>query len=205
MMGRFLVILGVFGIIAGTIGIAYSMFAPIQNMVSSVMDVESEGGRAEVLCNEGETLRTVEGASTRNSSGTYGRPISYYCVDTLGNEREVTGDFVTDLMGDATNTTASMITSSFLWTGVILAGVFFTVVGAILGAKKGGRGYTIRVNGQPIVMGGQSMNVANSMPMGASSQDTAVRLQKLDQVYQTGMISREEYERARQKILDDIR
>ncbi|MDX2078932.1 MAG: SHOCT domain-containing protein [bacterium] len=204
-MGRFLVILGVFGIIAGTIGIAYSMFSPIQNMVSSVMDVESEGGRAEVLCNDGETLRTVEGTSTRNSSGTYGRPVSYYCVDTLGNEREVTGEFVTDLMGDATSTTTSLITNSFLWTGVILVGVFFTIIGAIMGAKKGARGYTIRVNGQPIVMGGQGINVANPMPMGVSPQDTSVRLQKLEQLYQSNLISREEYDRARQKILDDIR
>ena len=223
-MGRFLVFLGILAIFVGTAGIAYSIFAPIQNIVSSVMNVEEEGGRAESLCNDNETLRSVEGASTRNSSGTYGRPVSYYCVDAFGNEREVTGDFVQGVMGDTGSTIMSTLNNSLLWTGVIMGGVFFTIIGAIMGARKRMKqgGYMVTVNGQPIMMQQRTINVpdtsspsemmdmmsdmlnmASNIPM-ANAESTEAKLQKLDALYNKGVITREEYDRTRQKILDDI-
>ena len=205
-MARFLVILGILGIIGGTAGMAYSIIAPIQETVSSVTNIDEQ---ARALCVTGEQLVVEQGASTRNTSGTYGRPTYYYCVNSDGVRREVTGQVVGDVMDNTFGTIGSTIANSFIWGGVIFLGVIFIIIGAIMGVGKRVRagGYTATINGQPFVMTRGGLNIPDMMDMSSASmpQDTAARLQKLEHLYQTGVISREEYDRARQKILEDIR
>ncbi len=206
-MARLLVILGILGIIGGTAGMAYSIISPIQDTVSSVTNIDEQ---ARALCVAGEDLVVEQGASTRNSSGTYGRPTYYYCVNSDGVRREVTSQVVGDVMDSTLGTIGSTIATSFLWGGVIFLGVIFIIIGAIMSASKrvrAGGGYTVRVNGQPFVMTRGGLNIPDMMDMPSASapQDIASRLQKLEHLYQTGVISREEYDRTRQKILDDMR
>ncbi len=232
-MGRFLVFLGLIGIFAGVGGIIYSSFTPFttSNIVDSVTNIDE---KARAMCTANEELVVEQGSSTRTTSsttGTTGRTVLYYCVDDAGNRRDITGEVIGDTVGNVINETfgslGSVFASSFVWMGVIGFSTLITILGGTMSARHrmrtagiGGRGFMITVNGQPIQMGqaniqqptdmaqvGQMMNqmLDSMMPIQQPpSGDIAARLQQLDQLYNSNLISREEYEATRQKILDDL-
>jgi hypothetical protein len=241
-IGRLFILLGIIGIAAGIGGTVISMTGDMQSMLSSVTGILSEEEQAKTLCRTGEQLVTERvGSSTRNTSGTYGTSVIYYCVNAEGTQRDVTGEFVTSIMDTTTSSIFDTLSNSMLWTIVIVVSTFLLVIGAFMGV--GGRRRVVRVNGQPInnqgvgymvSVNGQpvvtkqgtvdasnvrtiqdALNLATSMMMTntptpnadddiPTTAETTAKLQQLTQLYQSGMISREEYERTRQKILDDI-
>lgn len=231
-MGRFLVFLGLIGIFAGVGGIIYSSFIPFTNndIAESVTNIEE---KARAMCTTNEELLVEAGSSTRTTSsttGTTGRTILYYCVNDAGNRRDITGEVIGDTVGNAVNATfgslGSVFASSLVWMGVIVFSTFIVILGGMMSARHrmrtggiGGRGFMITVNGRPVQMGqanmqhptnmaqvGQMMNqmLDNMQKSPQPSGDIAARLQQLDQLYNSNLISREEYEAARQKILDDL-
>lgn len=228
-MGRFLVILGILGIIGGVAGMAYSILTPIGETLSAVTNLEEQ---AKALCNTNENLVVEQGASMRNTSGTYGRTTYFYCVNEAGDRREITSQVSGNVVDGAFGSISQTLANSLLWTGVIIVSILFIMVGGMMGARRrmkrmgvDGQGLMITVNGQPIHMNranvkvvdmqnptnlaqvGQMMNqmLDSMMPIQPSpAGDIASRLQQLDQLYHSNLISREEYETTRQKILDDL-
>lgn len=241
-IGRLFILLGIVGIVAGIGGTVISMTGNMQDMLSSVTGILSEEERAKTLCQTGEQLVTEQvGTSSRNTSGTYGTPVIYYCVDAEGTKRDVTGEFVTNVMNTTTTSIFDTLNNSMIWTGVTVGSVFLIIIGAFMsiGGRRRvrvmgqpvtnqGMGYVVTVNGQPVVMKQgtvdtsnvrtiqDAMNLANNMASSMmtnmpttdddipTTAETTAKLNQLNQLYQSGMISREEYERTRQKILDDI-
>lgn len=144
---------------------------------------------------------------------------------------EVIGDTVGNVVNATFGSLGSIFASSLVWMGVIVFSTFITILGGMMSARHrmrtggiGGRGFMITVNGQPIQMSrgnvtvkdmqnptnmaqvGQMMNqmLDNMQKSPQSSGDIGARLQQLDQLYNSNLISREEYEATRQKILDDL-
>ena len=95
-MGRWLLVIGVVLIFGGMIGFAATIALSMGGVVENVLQ-EPE---AADLCEPGETLEIVEGASEYTPGTGYARPVNYFCINSEGQRRNVTVDFVYNLFGD---------------------------------------------------------------------------------------------------------
>jgi hypothetical protein len=102
-MGRLLVFVGIILMAVGFIAPMFSignLFSGLQPTINLATDTEAQEAE---LCEEGETLEQETGASTYTQGQGYGSPVTLYCVDAAGKQREVTGDFAETLLGDVSH------------------------------------------------------------------------------------------------------
>jgi hypothetical protein len=224
-MGRILVFIGIIMMIAGfvapmlSMGSLFDSFAPILDMATN------SDARAAELCKGGESLEQEEGASTYTQGTGYGHTVLYYCVDDEGNRREVTGEFIGEMLGieldengemptdpdkimetfmggDLMSGVSGMIGQSFLFAGLNIVGIILVIIGSFM--MRGKRSQMMVMNPynasftpmQPVAPSNIGNPVQPNMP-----NNLTVQLQQLEQAYNQSLITREEYDKARQKLL----
>ncbi len=224
-MGRLLIILGIIALVAGIGGMTLGFLAPFQNMMGGIMNAAISTPDAAGYCNPGETLEQESGASVYTPGQGYGRSVQYYCVDDSGNRRNVTDQFVENLMGDVGgifDNVSGIISSSLLMTGLTVVGIVLLILGIAVSARRRGAqafmtpggvvysaGPTVRVGGRTVA-GGVDLGdvIQQAQQLKATQQETGsltARLQQLEKAYEARLITREEYDRLRQQLLDSVK
>ncbi len=208
MIGKLLIVLGIALLVGGIIGSRLA-FTPSD----LVIDVEPT---AEELCQSGEKLEIEQGASSYTPGQGSGRPTLYYCVDDAGNRRDVTGEFVEGLFGQAAGLIpafASGVGISLITSILTTVGAVLLVIGLILTFTR--RTRTSSLPGVPVVGAGgvvpsqmmeqlrRDQNVTTVIPS-APGSDLTARLRQLDEARKAGLITQEEYDRLRQQLLDSL-
>jgi hypothetical protein len=228
-MSRLFVILGILMIIAGFIVPFIGGFAAFSgDNFANVLDVatNTEAAAAQ-FCREGETLVTEEGAAEFNpQTNISGRTVLYYCEDSDGDRRDVTGEVVETLIGDTVGGLMSIL-PGFLGSGLlgcILSplGIVFLIIGIFLGVRQrrvevpagfGSPGSPVESfgsGGSPRVVmttrEGSPSSFANLMKEMKAKEggDLAGRLQQLEEARAKNLISQEEYDRLRKDILSGL-
>jgi hypothetical protein len=221
-VGRLFTTLGILMILGGVAGMVFGAVNPSGFNIEAMAENLGRSPTAAELCKPGETLEEAKGASTYTQGQGYGRSVQYTCIDADGNRRDVTGQFVTDLFGRIPDFMMG-IGVQVLWTCLIGAGVFFAIIGALVSRGRGGRrvysldggsGAQIYINGQPINAGqvqtwrSNDDGTAAPVSFGGSTPSAkgtlAERLQQLENARNAGLISSSEYDRLRQKMLDEM-
>lgn len=220
-MGRLFIILGIAAIIGSVVGMSGSIMSPIGDVLSNVSPDAIEA-QAEALCNDGETLETTQGPETYSPTTGWGRPTYFYCVNADGERREVTNEFGTDLIENTTSTVFSAFSGAMLWAGVSLLGTVLLIIGVFMIVRGKSRQMTAQAirysaynaqfnpnpqGGNPVAQWGGSSNPIGSQPIQldmSKSDDLADRLQKLENMRASNLISQEEYDRLRQSILNQL-
>lgn len=230
----FLGLLGIFAGVGGIIYSSFIPFTnnDIVESVTNIEEKARAMCTAneELLVEEGSSTRTT--SSTTGTTGR--TILYYCVNDAGNRRDitgDVIGDTVGNVVTATFGSLGSVFASSLVWMGVIVFSTFIIILGGMMSARHrmrtggiGGRGFMITVNGQPIQMSrgnvkattmqnptnmaqvGQMMNqmLDNMQKPPQLSGDIGARLQQLDQLYNSNLISREEYEATRQKILDDL-
>lgn len=223
-MGRLLIVVGVLMLAAGVIVPFAGSFGFLSNM--GQIDEIVTADEAE-LCNDGETLETVSGPSTRTSTDGFGtgRNVTYYCVNAEGERRDVSEAFFSDMMagtGSIFSGVGSMLTSGLAATGLSMGGVALIIVGVLMTFRTGPR--VVNQFGQPVtrinLRGGNSpvgvspfsdspvgvppssANPTQSPPNAGGMQGDVIDFvrDQLDTAYRNGQITREDYDRAIEKL-----
>jgi len=206
-MGRLFIFLGIVLIFVG-VGLMIAVFS-----VSDVPFIEDI--MVEQFCEPSET--SITHASRLSFSGTQNSTSVWFCDDNEGNQREITNQIG--------------LTAVVVFLVPFLTGMFMTFLGAWriqrsftknimsnlgLQSTDGVQVYTTQ-GGTTIDMRSgkvspqqqeqvnqilQSVSSAFGAP--ASSSSLADRLKQLEDAYNQGLISREEYDRTRQAILDGM-
>jgi len=128
---------------------------------------------------------------------------------------------VNGLMGQASGFIGQIgqqLGKQFMWGGLITLGVILLILGTIITRVRSGGavvryGPQVYVNGQPVVPGGQvyvngqpiTPQVSNwqqSAP--SSSANLAEKLRQLESARNSGLITTDEYDKARQAILKEM-
>lgn len=210
-MGRILIFVGVLMLIAA-FGLPFVSSLGFLDSIGSITQEAMREPTAAELCNAGETLDIVQGASTRTtgSQGSSGRPTSYFCVDAAGERRDVTGSFVGELLTNVTGSTggiAQFITGSLASVGLTFGGIALIVVGALMASRNSRRPRQVTgmqspfgpSNNSPIGVGPTTpvINV-DQQTFGQHDANSVVNFvrDQLDAAYRSGQISREDYDRS---------
>jgi hypothetical protein len=216
-MGRVLTVLGVLLLLVGIAGTAWSFLGPLLNPMNSMFNpaadaVQSaiDGPKAEDLCEPGETIETVEGPSSRTVGGTWGRPVTIYCVDAEGSRREVTTDFVADLFGQTLQGMPAFLGGlglSVCFSSLLVPGIILLVIGSVISRRR--QSGVVMVGGIPDTqVSSRQANVLDmthySRQQSSPGGDLAAKLRQLEDARAKNLISAEEYERLRQQILDSM-
>lgn len=216
-MGRLLTVLGVVVLLVGIAGTAWSFLSPLLDPVNSIFNPAGdavkaaiEGPDAEKLCEPGEKIETEEGPSSRTVGGTWGRPITVYCVDDEGNRREVTGQFAGDLFGQAFASMPAFLGGiglSMCFSSLIVVGIILLIIGSIITRRSQPR--TVMAGGIPGVQVYTNQPGAVDVTRYVQQQsksggDLTAKLRQLEEARNKGLISAEEYDRLRQQILDTM-
>lgn len=222
-MGRLLILIGVVMLVLGFVIPISSSMGFLSNMGGLVQNVAREPTAAE-LCNTGETLEVTQGASSTTGTGSNrvtGRTTLYTCVSATGERRDVTGSVVEDIISDITGSTSglgSFISGIGMTVALSVGGIGLIIFGAILATRDQrkprlvqtfGPGYPsgspIAGNDSPVVGAAPKQPYINyndpnfAKPQDANSVVNFVRDQ-LDAAYRSGQISREDYDRAIEKL-----
>jgi hypothetical protein len=223
-MGRILVVIGVLMLAAGVIVPFAGSFGFLTNMgqISEIVTADE----AE-LCNDDETLETESGPASRTSTDdmTMGRTVLYYCVNEEGERRDVSETFISDMMsetGGILGGVGSMLTSGLAATGLSMGGVALIVVGVLMTVRT--RPRVVNQFGQPVtridLRGGNSpvgtspfgnspvgappssANPTQTPPNAGGMQGDVIDFvrDQLDTAYRNGQITREDYDRAVEKL-----
>ncbi|MBZ0285476.1 MAG: SHOCT domain-containing protein [Anaerolineae bacterium] len=210
-MGRLMLFVGIILIVVGVIGISSSM----SNFVPP--NLESIEASTQNLCNEGETLVEERGASEFTPGQGYGSSVRYFCENSEGQRREVTGEFVENVFGEI-STIFPALGGSLLFVGLCGLGGLIAFIGFIVVLVSGGsRSRTVavpvgvptgvRVSGQPISSTddlASFLGQSSTSKPASSAGDLAAKLRQLETARQNNLISQEEYDRMRQQILDSM-
>jgi hypothetical protein len=204
MMGRLLIFVGIILMVVGFIAPMFSignLFSGLQPTLDLATDPQVQEAE---LCEEGETLEQENGASTYAPGRGYGSSVTLYCVNDAGTRREVTGDFAESLLQDVPGLSniGGMIGQTFLFSGLGVFGVILTIIGAMMSFGNRRKilmtSYTLNPTGMNIASSG----LGNPSPSNPNSpQGLTNQLQQLEQAYQQNLITREEYDKARAKLL----
>lgn len=220
MIGKLLVLIGVIMIAIG----GFRLFQTTQALSSlglgNAMQLATDAkARESQLCKPGETLQEEQGASVYTPGSGYGRPTQSYCVDSAGNQRDVTGELVQGMIGNTDNVFSGImgsITGSVINFGLIGFGLVLAIIGLIVGRRRSQwvpalspisntAVYTTTVLPKG-VNGAIDLNAliqqARQVKTSTSSADLMTRLKQLDDARNAGLITQTEYERARAQILD---
>jgi hypothetical protein len=209
-MGRILVLLGVVLVIGGTIGTTLGAFAGVGSIFSG-FSPDTFMPDEDKLCREGETLVEETGPSERIPGGGFASSVLVFCVDADGTRREVTGDFVNDTMGGVFSMLDGIlpgIGGTVLLSLLIPVGVVLIVVGALIGRRR--NTHYVQVGTPAQYTSGTSLFEPD--PRRGSARGTAEtagatvaeRLKQLDDLRNRDLINADEYDRLRQKILDEM-
>ncbi len=196
-LGILLMLVGAAGTIFGFIGVP----AQFGNMISQAITP-----KAEDLCQPGEKLDEVTGQSEYTPLEGYRHSVQYFCVNSAGVRREVTGDFVQGMVGQVFGGLGSLaipIISGLLF----VPGIILVILGVIFSRRRTLPGnITVRSN----TYGGSTPNrfafpddptvIVQEDPR--TRGDLSARLSQLDAARKAGLINDDEYARLRQAILD---
>lgn len=213
-MGRLLPVLGILLVIGGIIATATSMFSNVlsgslqgvQNVVNTAVNADEAAAK---YCKEGEKLVTEKGASDYTPGQGYASSVVYYCEDSEGQRRDVTVDFANDLVGQAFNAIPSFNFTPHLELLLISGlGVVLIVVGAIVGRRQ-----RAGIMLMPVQVGDnmdmaqviQQAQAVKSQQIGNADNARTAKLRQLDEARDKGLISKEEYDRLRQQILESFK
>jgi hypothetical protein len=217
-MGRLLTILGVLVLLAGIAGTAWAFVSPLLDPVNSIFNPAGDavqaaidGPKAEDLCEPGERIETEEGPSSRTVGGTWGRPVTIYCVDSEGSRREVTARFAGDLFGQAFASMPAFIGGlglSICFSSLIVVGIVLLLIGGLLTRRSRQPGM-VMVGGIPDVQVSSRQAGAVDVTRYVQQQsspggDLTAKLRQLEDARSKGLISADEYDRLRQQILDSM-
>ena len=126
LLGIVLILLGAGGVIVGMIGVPLQFANTITGAVTPT---------AAELCKAGETLETEQGAQEYLPGGGYRRSVRYFCVSGAGARREVTGSFVTGMLGDVFRSLGTLLIP-VLASCVCSVGIILTIIGALLSRRR---------------------------------------------------------------------
>ena len=184
-MGRFILLLGIFLIIFA-IAFMGLLFSP--NVVPFVADT-----MVTVYCEAPETQ--ITSGDRLNTGGTRNSSSVYFCEDEDGNRREIT---------DSVGATAAIGFIVFLFSGILLTLGGLGRMGRDRRAKRkiarsqGGLASAGIVSEQQETV----QNVYSTDETNNTNISLTERLQQLDDARKQGLISKQEYDRTRQSILD---
>lgn len=215
-MGRLMTVLGFLLLIAGIGGMVVSSVSSFDfgNLASLGASPTSDQ-----LCEAGERLVEQKGASEYTQGMGYGSAVQYFCENTAGVRRDVTGQFVNGLFGQASGFMSQIgkqLGGQFLWSGLLTVGIILIVLGMIITRIRSGGavvryGPQVYVNGQPVVPGSQIylgaqpvMPQSGGQPIPSSGGNLSEKLRQLENARNSGLITIEEYDRARQAILKEL-
>lgn len=195
-VGVLLVLVGGAGIVIGVIGIPTQFASVINQAVTPT---------AEELCNPGETLDEVTGQEEYTALEGWRHSVQYYCVNDAGVRRDVTGNFVQGMLGEAFGGVGSLlipIISSFL----CVPGLILLVLGLIFSRRRvANSNVVVRTYSYGSPTGSRFQFPDDpTTPLQTTSDDPSARLMKLDAVRKAGLITEDEYTRIRQEILDSM-
>lgn len=125
-MGKVVMTIGIVLVIIGTIGIIVGMVGVPLQFTSTIVDAVTP--TAEELCNPGETLDEEHGAEEYTALEGTRRSVRYYCVNAEGVRREVTGSFVTGMLGNAFSGLGTLLIP-LVGSCFCTVGIFATLVG----------------------------------------------------------------------------
>ena len=207
-MGRLVMILGILLLVVGGIGVVIGVVGVPLQFTSTIFQAVTP--TAEELCEPGETLDEVRGAEEYTALEGYRRSIRYFCVSAAGERREVTGSFVTGMLGEALGG-IGMLSLPLLASCLCTVGIFLTVIGFLFSRRRqfrvasaGGFDFPdqqvyVTTTRQPRAQTPR----ASPTPSGASGA-LADRLRQLEEARVSGLISEDEYQRLRQEALDSL-
>jgi hypothetical protein len=194
---------GLFGMSAGL----FAFGSGFQEAINSAV----EGPSAEDLCKPGETLVEESGQSE------YTPGVRYYCEDSQGVRREVTGDFAQDLIGNISTGLIPSVNVRVEFLALIGGGLLLLLIGVFSGLRS--KNVDVRP-GVPVSdpFGGQAASWVGAQSQvqpslaeriqqaGAASAipTLADKLRELDLARGANLISEDEYQRLRQQILDSM-
>jgi len=191
-MGRAILILGILLTIAGIGGMVYGMIAMTGQVAGTIQTATSPN--AAELCRPDETLEEATGASEYSPTSGWGRQVSYFCVNSKGERREVTGQFVGGMFEQVFGSFGGFALP-MIGGGVMTVGILLTVVGAIFGRRRPSPFADIQY---PAMSPSEGYGAWSSPP----NANLTERLRQVEAARQAGLISYEEYKRLRQEILD---
>lgn len=216
-MSGVLKVLGVVLLLVGIAGTIWSFINPLLDPTGSIFNpardaIQSavDGPKAEELCEPGERVVTEEGPPSRTVGGTWGRPVTVFCVDAEGNRREVTGEFVSDLLGQTFQGIPAFLGGlglTMCFSSLIVVGIILLIIGMVASRRR--QPGVVMVGGIPDVQtsdrSASVMDVSRYVQQtGSSGGDLAAKLRQLEDARAKGLISADEYDRLRQQILDSM-
>ncbi len=203
-MGRLLLVLGIIFVIVGLGGMVVGVTGIGSNFLTTITDAVTP--TAEELCKPGERLEQEEGASEYTALEGYRHTVRYFCVNAADERREVTGDFVQGMLGQALGSIPTMFVPA-IGGCILTVGIFLAVIGLLISGRR--RGGSPRVVMQSYAFDfpqqGSTPPVARPTPRSPQSGDLSAKLRQLDEARQSGLLTEDEYQRMRQEILDSMR
>ncbi len=199
-MSRLLLFFGIALVILGIAGLGLGLTSIGGSVANTISDAINP--TAAELCKAGETLAQEDGPDQYTAGEGYRHTVRYFCVSAAGERREVTGDFVQGMLGQAFGSVPTLFLPMI--GGCALAvGIFFTLIGAILSARR-------RVLTSPAAVTQRYAfdfppdTPGSPTPRARGADDLAAKLRQLEQARDSGLITDEEYQQKRQQIIDGM-
>jgi hypothetical protein len=207
-MGRLLIFLGILGIIGGiVVGVLGAFgsgfgFSGFQDAISAAVNSDET---AASLCREGERLETERGMQSYTFGQGYATAVSYFCVNSDGVRREVTGEFAETLFGTVTSAIPGLVGGIGLSALLSTCGTGLLVIGIIIAVVRGRRGMQV-VTTQTYGFAPRNDPAAPVFTVSTTGAegDLTARLQQLQTALDKKLISQEEYDRLRKALLDRL-
>jgi hypothetical protein len=199
-MGKVVMTIGIVLVIIGTIGIIVGMVGVPLQFTSTI--VQAVTPTAEALCNPGETLDEEHGAEEYTALEGYRRSVRYYCVNDAGERREVTGSFVTGMLGDAFSGLGTLLIP-LVGSCFCTVGIFATIFGWLFARRHPLRVATANNFAFPDDNFLGTQTPLSTIP--ENQRALASKLRQLEDARSAGLISEDEYQRLRREALNDVR
>jgi hypothetical protein len=222
-MSKLAIFLGII-LMIGAFALLFVLVIPVEGLQSNPTIIAAKNS---LFCEPGERYVEDIGALI-SGSGTraFGRELTIYCEDSEGQQRDVTTQAVTTIIGafglpfglGLTLTLVGGIVAFAGWTRRLAGGAMSNVPVTVYSNTPGqGVKYTtttIRMNDQEIpaeaaevikqVMAGFQAS-AESFQADGSNDTLVAKLRQLEEARDAGLISAIEYDRMRQQILDSMK
>ncbi len=166
---------------------------------SNLSHLSETSANPATYCKAGEKLATPQ---PRNTFATPGKDLAtlgfFYCVDDAGNKRDITSDVMGNAFGQMFNVLPTWATTSIVAIALFCLGLPILIIGAILSLRG--------QKSAPVLVGNSPISPSNSFSgfTDNPSVNLTDRLSELDKAHKAGLLSEEEYQRARQQIIDGL-